>query len=63
MSVYCESCVKFTLEVPEEEKGKALLFKEGTHGYCRGAVMHPAHIEHKESIRCIFWIEAIREES
>ena len=57
MSIYCEDCEKFTFDVPEGVKEKALFFKEGIHGYCQGAIMHPAHLEHKESIRCVFWIE------
>ena len=54
--IYCENCALFTLDVPDDEPGKPIFFKEGTHGLCQGAPGIPRHIEHRESLRCVWFV-------
>ena len=53
--IYCKHCALFTLDVPDDGP-KPIFFKRGTHGLCRGAPGQPRHIEHRDSIRCVWFV-------
>ena len=55
-AIYCKNCAHFTYDVPDDESNKPIFFKRGVHGLCRGATFHPRHIEHGESIRCVWFV-------
>ena len=54
--IYCQNCALFTLDVPDDEPNKPIFFKPGIHGLCRGAPGHPRHIEHRDSLRCVWFV-------
>jgi hypothetical protein len=54
--ICCESCALFTFDVPQENREAFRFYREGVHGWCQGGPGHPAHIEHKESIRCVWFV-------
>ena len=62
-SHHCKNCAKFTLDVPADEPGKPIFFKRGVHGLCRGATFHPRHIEHRDSIRCVWFVAKTKGDS
>ena len=56
--ITCARCALFTFDVPDEPGlSKPLFFKRGIHGLCTGAPGHPRHIEHRDSIRCVWFVE------
>ena len=55
-AIQCQSCALFTFDVPEDKRAAFQFYRKGIHGYCQGSPGHPAHIEHRESIRCVWFV-------